>query len=227
MKTNKYIFINIIFVIIGCIFMTYIESIVCPGYWIKSIIKAITFLGLYFLYIKLEKRSDSTLKINSIKNKKSIIKYLIFCITIYVTIIGIFIIFKGYFDFSNITSILQDKYNINKSNYIFVFSYIILINSFLEEIFFRKFAFLTLKNHSSYRFANIFSALTFSLYHISIITGWFSVPLFFIIVIALFMCGLLFNYIDSKTDSIYPSWIIHITANLSINTIGIWLFTLK
>jgi len=227
MKTNKFIILNIIFVIIGCIFMAYIETIICPGYWIKSIIKAITFLGLYYLYIKSDRNSVCVSKINRNNSKSSIIKYILFCIIVYVTIIFLFLIIKRYYDFSNITSILQDKYNINKSNYIFVFLYIIFINSFLEEIFFRKFAFLTLNNYSSSRFANVFSAMAFSLYHVSIITGWFSISLFFVMVIALFICGLLFNYIDSQTNNIYPSWIIHITANLSINTIGIWLFTLK
>ncbi|MPM74408.1 hypothetical protein SDC9_121396 [bioreactor metagenome] len=224
MKKPNYMFLNILFVIIGCIFMTYIETIICPDYWIKSIIKAITFLGLYCIYNKIDKNSVS----KPIKqNKKSIIFYFVLCICVYAIIIITFIIIQKIYDFSNITSVLETNYSIDKSNYIYVFLYISFINSFLEELFFRKFAFLTLAKHSSFKFANIFSAAAFSIYHVSIIKGWFSASLFLVIIVALFICGLFFNYIDSKNKTIYPSWLIHITANLSINTIGIWLFTLK
>jgi membrane protease YdiL (CAAX protease family) len=56
----------------------------------------------------------------------------------------------------------------------------------LREFFFRGFAFTTLRRHSSRAFAYLFSSLAFSLYHLSMMIGWFSLPLYSLILISLF-----------------------------------------
>ena len=54
--------------------------------------------------------------------------------------------------------------------------------------------------------------------------SWFSPILYFLLIISLFIAGLLFNWLNQKKNNIYPSWFVHIFANLGINTIGLILF---
>ena len=70
------------------------------------------------------------------------------------------------------------------------------------------------------RFAYAFSAGAFAIYHIGIISGWFSFPVFILMVAGLFAAGLALNFFCHYADSILGSWVIHIAANLAINTIG-------
>jgi len=73
-------------------------------------------------------------------------------------------------------------------------------------------------------FAYIFSAAAFSVYHVAMMIGWFSPPLFGLVMLGLFVGGLIFNYFNEKFGNIYASWMIHLFANLAINTIGMILF---
>ena len=41
--------------------------------------------------------------------------------------------------------------------------------------------------------------------------------------IALFLCGILFNLLDARQERIWPSWLVHMGANLAINAIGMHL----
>ena len=93
------------------------------------------------------------------------------------------------------------------------------MNSLLEELFFRGFLFLNLK-HRSRRFAYVFSAGAFAAYHVAMMIGWFSPVLWLLVMAGLFVGGLIFNWLNEKQESIYPSWLVHMFANFAINTIG-------
>jgi len=101
--------------------------------------------------------------------------------------------------------------------------YIILCNSLLEEIFFRGFAFLTLKQYTSAPFAYAFSGLSFALYHVSIMDGWFHPVWFVLFIIGLAVAGMLFDFLDRR-GSIWNGWLVHASANLAINLIGMRMF---
>ena len=46
-------------------------------------------------------------------------------------------------------------------------------------------------------------------------------PLLFVLMLAaLFGCGLFFDLLDTKRELIWVSWLVHLFANLAINTIG-------
>ena len=45
-----------------------------------------------------------------------------------------------------------------------------------------------------------------------------------LIIFALFVGGVILNILDSKCNTVYHAWIVHIFANLAINTIGMILF---
>lgn len=209
-------------VITACLLMAWVDSILSPNYAVKSVIKLILFLLIPASYA-LFNRDISIRQLFTLKNVK-IIFPLSLGLGVYILILSSYFLVAPYFDFSNITVALETNIGVSKSNFIFVALYISLINSLLEEFFFRGFAFLLLKRVTSRKVAYLFSASAFSLYHVAIITSWFTPMLFIVLIISLFIAGLLFNWLNEKADSLYPSWMVHLSANLAINTIGFILF---
>jgi membrane protease YdiL (CAAX protease family) len=119
---------------------------------------------------------------------------------------------------------LTENIGVTGKNFLFVSLYISFVNSLLEEFFFRGFAFLTLQRSVGKKFAYVFSAASFALYHIAMMIGWFSIGLFLLVMAGLFIGGLLLNYLNAKSQTVYPSWLVHMFANFAINTIGFLLF---
>ncbi|WP_198135357.1 CPBP family intramembrane glutamic endopeptidase [Alkaliphilus metalliredigens] len=202
--------------------MTWVDAILSPNYAIKSAIKLIIFLMLPLGYSLIDR--DVSLGRIFIFHRKSVLFSVLLGIGVYLFIIGAYFIIGPYFDFTNITITLENNIGVNKNNFIFVALYISFINSLLEEFFFRGFAFLTLKRTTSRRVAYLFSASAFSFYHIAIMTSWFTPLLFILLIISLFLAGLLFNWLNEKSGTIYTSWLVHMCANFAINTIGFMLF---
>lgn len=209
-------------VILCCGIMGVVDAIIQPVYWIKSAVK----LALFLIVPCIVAVSVKEIEIKSLfkANKKGMLLALGLCIPLYVIILGAYLLLKDVFDFSAVTGALTGNVGVNKSNFVFVAIYISFVNSLLEEFFFRGFGFLSLKKLCGRKSAYVFSAGVFALYHIAMMTGWFSVWVFIIILAGLFAGGLIFNYLDEKTDNIYTSWFVHMAANFAINTIGFMLF---
>lgn len=203
--------------------MYYIESIIQPKYINKSFFKILIFCGMILFYYLISK--DHVLKsFFLINDKRKLKKIILLGVLSYLLIIIVYRILASYIDLGNIEERLSQKEGITTANCIPVFLYISIINSFLEEVFFRGFAFLQFKKYCNIKVAYLFSAISFSLYHLAILTGWFNPVLYCVVLILLTICGLLLNYFDYKNNNIYFSWIIHMFSNLSINTIGIYMF---
>jgi len=209
-------------VILFCVFMAIIDGVLHANYAIKSLIKLVIFLALPALYA----HYDNTLQAKNLftVNKQGVALSLGLGAIIYLIILGGYLLLKNVFDFSAITTSLTNNIGVNRNNFIFVSLYISFVNSLLEEFFFRGFAFLTLKKVSTRRFAYLFSAIAFALYHVAMMIGWFSIEVFIIVLAGLFAGGLIFNYLNEKSNTIYPSWLVHMFANFAINTIGFMLF---
>lgn len=222
MTNKKRLFYIVSFVVAGCLTMAFVDAVLTPTYLMKSIAKLFIFLALPIGYAFFDRKISlqSLFKFN----KKNFLFSLFLGLIVYTFILGAYFILSPYFDFSNITETLENTIGVNKDNFIFVALYISLINSLLEELFFRGFAFLTLKKAASRKFSYLFSAAAFSLYHIAIMTSWFSPLLFVLLIGSLFLAGLLFNWLNEKNDNIYSSWLVHMFANFAINTIGFILF---
>lgn len=208
--------------LISCFFMAFIDGFWQPGYWIKSVFKICLFLLLPFVYSVFDK--ELSLKSIFRFDKKGFKIALALCIPLYFLILGAYFIFKNVFDFTAITGALTGDAGITKDNFIFVACYISFVNSLLEEFFFRGFLFLNLKKYWNIWAAYIFSATVFAAYHIAIMSGWFSVLLFVLAMFGLFAGGIIFNFLNSKSNNIYTSWLVHMFANFAINTIGFILF---
>jgi len=202
--------------------MALVETVLQPGYLYKSLIKLVLFTSVPLIYA-LACKDPVIINLFHIR-RKPLLRALALGIGVYLFILASYFLLGPYFDFSNVTKSLEKSVGVDRHSFLAVAIYISLINSLLEEFFFRGFAFLTMKKLASRRFSYLFSASTFSLYHVAIMSNWFSVILFLLLVFSLFIAGLIFNRLDEHSDSIYPSWIFHAFANLSINTIGLMLF---
>lgn len=223
MKVNvkKSVFM-IVIIITFCIIMAVIDGILKADYFIKSIIKLVLFLILPVLYSLCD--SDVKIKEVFIPKKNGIMPAIVLGLSVYVIIISGYFLFKNIFDFSSITTSLTNNIGVTSENFVFVSLYISFINSLLEEFFFRGFAFLTLKRIVGRRFAYLFSATVFAAYHIAMMIGWFNIGVFVIVMAGLFAGGMIFNYLNEKSSTIYPSWLVHMFANFAINTVGFILF---
>lgn len=222
MKNYKKTTIISLIIITFCIIMALIDGVFKADYAVKSAIKLVIFLGFPALYAFLDK--ELKIKPLFLINKQGIKLALCLCIPLYFVILGGYLLLKDVFDFSAITKNLTEGIGVNKENFVFVSLYISFVNSLLEEFFFRGFAFLSLKRVATRRFAYLFSAAIFSIYHVAMMIGWFNIWVFAIVLIGLFAGGMIFNFLNEKTGTIYPSWFVHMFANFAINTIGFMLF---
>ena len=223
MKNNtKKAILIVALVTVFCVVMAIIDGILKANYFIKSILKLVLFLILPAIYSIFDK--DIKIKENFIPEKKGIKLAIFLCMVVYIIILGGYLLLKDVFDFSAITGALKNNIGVTGKNFIYVSIYISFVNSFLEEFFFRGFAFLTLKRITGRKFANIFSSFVFAIYHIAMMIGWFSLDVFIIIMAGLFAGGLIFNYLNEKGECVYPSWLVHMFANFAINTVGFMLF---
>ncbi len=202
--------------------MNTVDGIISPPYFIKSLIKATLFLGAPIIYFVKYKDERTVLKELFTPKKKPIFTALAMGVTVYAVITLGYILIQNSIDFSAIAGSLE-KSGITAENFIFVSLYIAFCNSLLEEIFFRGFGFMTLKNHINRKIAYALSAGLFAFYHIGMTLGWVEIYLFALGFLGLFLGGIFFSYLAEKTKSIYPSWILHMFVNFGINTVGFML----
>ncbi len=119
---------------------------------------------------------------------------------------------------------LTEGMGITAGNFLYVSLYISLVNSFLEEFFFRGYGFITLKKYTGRKFAYIFSSSIFAVYHVGMLLGMFYIGVLFLLLLGLMIGGCIFNCLNERNDTIYPSWFVHMFANFGINTVGFILF---
>lgn len=206
----------------GCAVMAVVDGIISPPYAVKSAVKALLFgaVPIASVLMMKDKRFLSVLK----PTKRGLSVSFGLGLLLYGLILGGYFLLRDVFDFSAVTSSLTDGEGVTKENFPAVALYISVCNSFLEEFFFRGFALLGLKRLLGRRLSHTISALAFAVYHIAIMSGWFSPVLFVLLLVGLYAGGVIFNVLDEKTGDIYPSWILHAFANLAINTVGMILF---
>lgn len=206
------------------IFIMYVlEDLINIEYFQKSLVKMVMFLILPIVYTLY----DENIKVRDnfkMKSRKNLIYSLTLGIGVYIGILVVYFILKDFINLSNIIEMLDKNANVDKGNFLWIALYISFVNSLLEEFFFRGFIFLNLKRISGRKLAYMISAFVFSLYHVAIMGSWFSPMIFIIAMIGLFIGAIIFNYLNEKSGNIYNSWIVHMMANLSINTVGLMMF---
>ena len=219
MRKTKKESVMIMTLVVGvCLAMAFVEIVLAPGYAAKSMAKILLFLAAPLLFLGY-KRKDTVLSLFRMKRGGGKQLAILAAVTFF-GIVGSYFLFGRFFDFSSVAPTLESQLGISGGNFVLVALYISFINSLLEEFFFRGFAFLTLMKSMGKRSAYFFSATAFALYHVAIMNGWFSPLLTILLIASLFLAGIFFDYLDEKKGSILPSWMVHISANFAINTIG-------
>lgn len=204
--------------------ITLIDAFVHPNYFLKIPIKILFFLALPMLFFLCHKEIFREFKRNFVFKKSGILKALLLGVGVYAVILGGYFLTRNVIDFSNVTATLTEDMGITAGNFIYVSLYISLMNSFLEEFFFRGFGFMTLKQYTGRKTAYIFSSTLFAIYHIGMLVGMFDVGALLLLLFGLIVGGCIFNYLNELHDNIYPSWFVHMFANFAINTVGFILF---
>ncbi|OPL08554.1 MAG: hypothetical protein AVO33_10000 [delta proteobacterium ML8_F1] len=208
--------------ILGCLVMAWVELVLLPGYWIKSLIKLAVFglipIAALFTLEKTTLKNLFALRPGHLRTP------LLIGLVTYGAILAAYFTLGPYFDLSRIPGSLEKNLGITKSNFIFVAFYIATVNSFLEEFYFRGFAYIRLRESYGEKPSSVYSATLFSLYHIAIMNQWFSPVLFILLLFFLLLTGFFFNWISRREGTFMASWIIHLFANLGINTVALFLF---
>ncbi len=221
MKKKLYIILTVlIFAIAVCL----IDAVIHPNYFVKIPIKILFFLALPLLFFFKNKGDFGDFKKLFVFRKKGLFVSLLLGIGVYSVIIGGYFVTRNIIDYSNVTTSLGDSMGINAGNFLIVSLYISLMNSFLEEFFFRGYGFMTLKKYSSKKAAYIFSSSVFALYHVGMLIGMFDLGALALLLFGLILGGLIFSFLNDRLDCIYPSWFVHMFANFAINTVGFILF---
>ena len=220
-----------VLVLLGCA-GAWLGQEVSLGYWDRAFIKALSFGCCVGSYMLLRTPSVRFADSSPLKgepgpmfrkpDRASLKVSLLLALAVFLFLTVGYMILAPWLDLSAIPEKLRYS-GITAQTFPVVAAYIIFVNSFLEEVFFRGFAFLTLKQHAGSVFAYLFSGLSFALYHVSIMDGWFQPVWFVLFIIGLAVAGMLFDFLDRK-GSIWCGWLVHASANLAINLIGMRMF---
>lgn len=220
-QPKHYVILSVLF---STIMMCIVDGIIVPPYFVKSAIKIFMFLLIPMLYFVFYKGKNEYLKKLFVPKKKDFLLALGLGIGVFTVILGAYFLLKPWIDLSTIEEALVSGTGVTADNFLVVAIYISFVNSLLEEFFFRGYAFLILKKEKSKKFAYIFSSFMFALYHVGMTSGWFSVLIYFLAMLGLFIGGCIFDFLNDKCENIYPSWLVHMCANFAINIIGFILF---
>ena len=205
--------------------ITLIDAFIHPDYFAKVIVKIIIFLALPMLFFVKNKDVFGDFKKLFVFKKSGLLKAFLLGLGVYTVITGGYFLTRNIFDYSNVTSTLTQGMGITADNFIYVSLYISLMNSFLEEFFFRGYGFVTLKKYTSTKVACLFSSVLFAIYHVGMMVGMFDFGMLLLILFGLIIGGCIFCYMNLSNDNIYPSWFVHMFANFAINTVGFILFS--
>ncbi len=198
--------------------LMYIEAVIQPAYLIKSLWKIFIFLLVVVIYSRIagEKIPD----LLRIRKKVPSGKLILFMVFAYLFILGAYFLLQNRIDLSAIKNSLFQKEGLTRNNFILIFSYIIVVNSFLEEALFRGFLYTVFADRNHPVSGAVFSSLLFAVYHLGIVFTWFDPLILILCITGLAGAGLFLQYICIRDDNLFACWFVHACANLAINTIG-------
>lgn len=214
---QKKLKIILFYSIVACLLLYITENIFHPTYFIQMLQKILSFILIPILlgkYLWL-----SFWKFWRI-NKLSFLYWLWFWLFWALVIILSYYFLSNTIEWDAILLSLTERW-VNQTTFIFIFLYIMLGNSLVEEYFFRWIVFRTLLNtHKT--FAYILSSWMFALYHFAIFGTWFHGYILWLALFWLFVWWLFFGWLYQKTKWIWAAWIFHILVDFVI--LVIWYF---
>jgi membrane protease YdiL (CAAX protease family) len=123
--------------------------------------------------------------------------------------------------FDNVQVSLANQVGVVKSNYPYVFVYVVLINGPLEEFFFRHYVYI-----QDFKYRKFVSSLLFSIYHVGMLFTMFPWYLFVLLIGGLMLVGYFFLMINTRKHSLLNSILVHMAANFAINLVG-WVIVMQ
>ncbi|MCZ8538169.1 CPBP family intramembrane metalloprotease [Paenisporosarcina quisquiliarum] len=212
---------TVLFPLFSILFLLWIEQGIEVSYVWKTLAKVLVFV--VFPVLLLRSFTFDFLQIRKTQ-KKSIYIALGLGLLVAGTILSTYMLLNDLIDLVALQEDLEKRVGVTASVFPFVAVYILLGNSFLEEFFFRGLLVDLLKES---RLKWFLPSLFFAIYHIAIFLPWFEWPILLLAVAGLFIGGLVFQWINEKSGTIYPSWIIHIFADIGVLLIGVYMFYIK
>ncbi|WP_200816456.1 CPBP family intramembrane glutamic endopeptidase [Salirhabdus sp. Marseille-P4669] len=222
---KKHITTIVCLAIISCILMFVIEQVLQTTYFVKTLAKIFVFLFIPIAYIRfvLKENILDFLNVKHVDLKRLRLGFL-FGIAAIVIVITTFLLLQDYINTDDIISDLKTRLHITPEIYLFIAAYITFGNSLLEEFYFRGFIFLNIYQTNYKWFAYLFSAALFAVYHVAIFATWFNRWLILLALVGLFIVGIIFNWLNTKSNNFLNSWLLHILADIAVVSIGYYLF---
>lgn len=221
---NKKSAFIILSLVVFSVAVTLVDALIHPEYFAKIFVKIVFFLAFPLVYLFFNKEASHDFFKLFKPKKKGLLTAFLLGLGIYIVITGGFLLTQNIFDYSAVTKNLESGMGITKDNFLYVALYISLLNSFLEEFFFRGFGFILMKKYTTRIFSYILSPILFAFYHVGMTFAMFDVALLLLVMTGLITGGMIFNYLNEKNENIYSSWFCHMFANFAINTCGFILF---
>lgn len=211
--------------LLACAALYYVEQVKEVTYIMKTGVKLSLFILIPVIYFIFARDRNIYISSSSRSNRKrSLFIGLLFGLLSFAVLMVAYYYLQSLIDFKTIIIELETKLKVNPLNFLIVGLYITLFNSFIEEFFFRGFVFLGIYKAGKPAAAYFYSSLLFALYHIMIFRNWFTLPLFLLALFGLFVVGLLYNWMDTRSRNFVNSWISHIFADAAIILIGLKMF---
>lgn len=204
--------------------VTFIDAWIHPPYFPKIAVKVVFFLALPLLFFVQNREEWAQFCTLFRLRRRGVAPALALGVLIYALIFGGYFAIRGFVDFSAVTGSLTEGMGITADNFLYVAAYISLLNSFLEEFFFRAFGFVTLQRQLHGVAAWLLSPILFAVYHTGMLWGMFHPVMIALLMLGLIAGGLIFNALCRRFESIYPAWFAHMAANFAINSVGFILF---
>jgi len=211
---------SILFPVICIAILLWIEQGLEVSYLWKTAAKILLFFAIPFFFLKAAKLEFLHVKKTQ---KKSMMLALGIGAVIILTILGAFILLKDFIDINALQLDLETRVGVTATVFPFVALYILFGNSFLEEFFFRGVLVDLLKGSKLKWFLPSFF---FAIYHVAIFLPWFEWPILGLAVFGLWIGGLIFQWLNEKSGTIFPSWVIHMCADIGVLLIGVYMFYL-
>ncbi|MFJ7934120.1 CPBP family intramembrane glutamic endopeptidase [Sporosarcina sp. NPDC096371] len=209
-------FVGIVLPLISITILIWIEQGLEVEYVWKTVAKAMLFLGIPFLLFR--KTGFPFLRFRQ-TDKKSMSIAIGSGLAIMSAIIWAFIILFPFIDIDALLIDLADA-GITPTVFPFVALYILFGNSLLEEFYFRG----QLPNlFAKSRLRLFLPSFFFAIYHIAIFLPWFSPALLALAVTGLWIGGIIFQLANERSQTIFPSWTIHMFADIGVLLVGIYI----
>jgi membrane protease YdiL (CAAX protease family) len=199
-------------------FLLWIEQGLEVSYIWKTVAKVVFFLVIPIILFR--KMKFTFMEFKKV-DKKSLQIAVGSGIAVMLVIIAAFVILMPFIDIDSLLFDLADLVGVTGAVFPIVAIYILFGNSLLEEFFFRGLL-PDLFKQSRWRW--VLPSLFFAVYHVAIFLPWFDWPILVLAVVGLWIGGFIFQLANERSKTIFPSWTIHMFADVGVLLVGVYMF---